>query len=69
MGNIYKQGLHRNQQLLLPPSIDDYVDEDNVVRAIESYVEVLDLKRLEFCNTRNDGQKASAENLYLWIFK
>lgn len=72
MADIYKQGQDRNQQLLLPPSIDDYVDEDNVVRAIESYVEVLDLKRLEFCNTRksnrNDGQKAYNPKLLLKIY-
>ncbi len=34
MSELYKQGLNRNQQLLFPPSIDDYVDEENSVRAI-----------------------------------
>jgi len=72
MADIYKEGQDRNQHLLLPPSIDDYVDDDNVVRAIESYVEVLDLKRLEFCNTRksnrNDGQKAYNPKLLLKIY-
>lgn len=72
MADIYKEGQDRNQHLLLPPSIDDYVDEDNVVRAIESYVEVLELKRLEFCNTRksnrNDGQKAYSPKLLLKIY-
>lgn len=72
MSDIYKQGLHRNQQLLLPPSIDDYVDENNTVRAIDSYVEILDLKKLEFCNTRksnrNDGQKAYHPKLLLKIY-
>jgi len=35
---IYKQGLNRKQQLMFPPSLDELVDEDNVVRAIEAYV-------------------------------
>ena len=38
---IYKQGLNRKQQLMFPPSLDELVDEDNVVRAIEAYVDTL----------------------------
>ena len=40
---IYKQGLNRKQQLMFPPSLDELVDEDNVVRAIEAYVDTLDI--------------------------
>ncbi len=29
-----------------PPSIDEYVSEDNQVRAIEDYVELLDMVKL-----------------------
>jgi len=29
MSEKYKEGLHRNQQLLFPPSLDEYVDENN----------------------------------------
>jgi len=72
MSELYKQGLNRNQQLLFPPSIDDYVDEENSVRAIESYVELLDLKKLQFSNTRKsdrtDGQKAYSPELLLKIY-
>jgi len=35
---IYKQGLNRKQQLMFPPSLDELVEEDNVVCAIEAYV-------------------------------
>ena len=28
MGNIYKSGEHRKQQMFFPPSIDEYVSED-----------------------------------------
>lgn len=52
MSELYKQGQDRNQQLLFPPSIDDYVDKDNSVRAIDDYVEILNIGELEFVNTR-----------------
>lgn len=72
MSELYKPGLNRNQQLLFPPSIDDYVDEDNSVRAIEAYVELLDLTKLKFSNTRKsdrvDGQKAYSPKLLLKIY-
>lgn len=72
MSELYKQGLNRNQQLLFPPTIDDYVDEDNAVRAIDSYVELLELTKLQFSNTRKsnraDGQKAYSPKLLLKIY-
>lgn len=71
MSNNYKQGLNRKQQLLLPPSLDEYVGENNSVRAIESYVEILDLNKLEFKNLSkksNDGQPAFHPKLLLKIY-
>jgi len=72
MSSFYKQGSNRNQQLLFPPSIDDYIDEDNSVRAIEAYVEILNLKKLQFTDTRKsdraDGQKAYSPKLLLKIY-
>ena len=72
MSELYKQGLNRNQQLLFPPSNDDYVDEDNSARAIDAYVELLDLNKLQFSNTRKsdrtDGQKAYSPKLLLKIY-
>jgi len=44
----YKPGIDRQQGYLLPPSLEEYVREDNPVRAIDSYVESLDLKQLGF---------------------
>ncbi len=72
MSGLYKQGSNRNQQLLFPPSIDDYVDENNAVRVIDSYVDLLDLSKLKFSNTRKsdrvDGQKAYSPKLLLKIY-
>lgn len=45
---IYKIGPSREQLSLLPPRVEDYVAEDNPVRAIEAYVCALDLEKLGF---------------------
>ncbi len=69
----YKSGVGREQLSLLPPSIEDYVDEDNPVRAIEAFVNSLDLGTLGFghCEADNHaGQPpydpASLLKLYLY---
>jgi transposase len=38
----------RRQDFLLPASLDDYVSEDNPVRAVEAFIDALDLKMLGF---------------------
>ena len=43
-----KSGARREQASLLPPRVADYVGADNPVRAIEGYVEALDLAKLGF---------------------
>lgn len=40
--------LDRNQTTLLPDCIDDYVDEDNPVLAVDAFVDMLDLASLGF---------------------
>src|SRR5512143_2622712 len=42
------EGEDRSQSSLLPPSLDDYVAEDNPVRVVEAFVEQLDLRQLGF---------------------
>jgi transposase len=44
----FKSGVSREQVSLLPPRVEDYVAKDNPVRAIDSYVEALDLAALGF---------------------
>lgn len=44
----YKTGLDRTQADLFPARLDDYVDANNPVRAIDVYVESLDLVELGF---------------------
>src|SRR5690349_3040322 len=42
------EGEDRNQATLLPEYLDDYIAEDNPVRAVDAFVEELDLKTLGF---------------------
>jgi transposase len=44
----YIQGEDRNQHILFPESIEDYITQDNPVRIINAYVQQLDLKALQF---------------------
>ena len=42
------EGVDRHQGMLLPECLDDYVGEDSAVRAIDAFVEMLDLAGLGF---------------------
>ena len=44
----FVDGLDRSQCTLFPASLDDYVGEDNPVRAVDAFVGGLDLKKLGF---------------------
>ena len=52
MNRNYKSGENRVQSTLFPMSLDEYVAHNNTVRAIDAYVETLDLNRLGFKNTQ-----------------
>ena len=54
----YKIGGSREQISLLPACLEDYVGPDNPVRAIDSYVDSLDLMGLGFCDVGSDGGAA-----------
>jgi len=47
----HRIGTDRNQLLLLPPSLDDYIDENNPVKVIDVFVDSLDLKETGFKNS------------------
>ena len=51
----FKAGASREQASFLPPRIEDYVGPDNPVRAIEAYVEALDLAELGFRHAGRGG--------------
>jgi transposase len=57
----YKQGIDRQQAFLLPPRVEEYVPSDHPVRAIEVYVDSLDLESLGFQHSTGEltpGQPA-----------
>src|SRR3979411_135674 len=44
----FVEGIDRSQSSLFPAELEDYVAEDNLVRAVDSFVDGLDLGRLGF---------------------
>ncbi len=47
----YQKSLDRLEEMLLPPRIEDYVSDNNPVRAIDAYVDTLNLEDLGFKHT------------------
>ncbi len=68
----YKTGLDRREQMILPPCVDDYISADNLVRAIDAYVEGSDLGGLGFANAQpaknGAGQPAFAPSDLLKLY-
>jgi transposase len=46
--NRFIEGMDGGQWTLLPESLDDWISEDNPVRAIDAFVDALDLAKLGF---------------------
>jgi transposase len=55
MNRTSKAGVSREQPSFLPPCLDDYVGPDHPVRAIDAYVDALDLEELGFRHPGSDG--------------
>ena len=65
--SIYKQGLDKKQQLIFPPSLDELVDSNNMVRAVDSHVEILNISDLNIKTKRSlitAGQPDFIQNYY-----
>lgn len=65
------EGLDRSQTILLPDCIDDYVEENNPVRAVDAFVVMLDLAALGFgivpeATGRPGYHPATMLNLYVY---
>ena len=54
-GRRYQEVQSRSQMMLLPPCLDDYVSENNAVRAIDAFVGTLDLEALGFAHAEAKG--------------
>jgi transposase len=55
MSNDYVAGEKRDQSILFPDTLDEYVTEENPVRFIDAFVDGLDLEKLEFKHAKLDG--------------
>lgn len=45
------KGINRDQKMMFPEYVEDYVAEDNPIRVIDEYVEALDFKKMGFTKT------------------
>ena len=54
----YVEGADRNQILLLPESVEEYISAENPVRVIDAYVDSLDLREMNFSKseTKSTGR-------------
>ncbi len=44
----HKKGEAREQGILFPDTIDDYIEENNPVRFLDAFIDNLNMKKLEF---------------------
>jgi len=58
----YIVGQDRNQAQMFPEYLENYVDDDNPVRVIDSFVNSLDLRKLQFTKTKAGGPGAPKYN-------
>jgi transposase len=63
----YVRGVDRNQGMLLPEAVEDYVSEENPVRAIEAFVEGLELKALGFEERKEGAVGAPAYDMRAFL--
>ena len=48
----YQKSLNRQQEMLLPSRVEDYVSDNNTVRAIDTYVDTLNLQSIGYTHTQ-----------------
>ena len=56
----YIRGVTRNQVILFPESVEDYITEENPVRFIDAFVSSLDLALIVHAITPGCGTESSA---------
>ena len=66
----FVEGIDRGQMTLLPARLEDYVAEDNPVRAVDVFVDNLDLAKLGFIRVqpRNLGRPGYAPRMMLKLY-
>jgi transposase len=66
----YVEGEDRNQAVLFPECLDDYINEDNPIRFVDAFVEGLDLGKLGFqrAKPKDMGRPAYDPRLILKLY-
>jgi transposase len=59
----FVEGVDRGQSTLFPALLDDYVAEENPVRAVDVFVNGLDLDKLGFVGVQPERLKSKIEKL------
>lgn len=62
------EGVSRDQSVLFPDHLEDFVDEDNPVRAVDAFVEALDLGKLGFSGAADTGRPGYHPSVLLKIY-
>src|SRR6476619_2337861 len=74
MMSRFIEGEARSQSVLFPERLEDWIAEDNPVRAVEAFVEELDLGELGICGGRASRDRTAGippgdapQDLHLWV--
>ncbi len=65
MGRFVEQA-DREQSALLPDCLDDFIDESNPVRAIDAFVDALNLVEMGFEGVEPRGDGSSKTRIAAW---
>ena len=64
----YIEGISRDQGTLFPDHLDDWIDDENVVRVIDAFVDELDLRNLGFKPAEKTGRPGYHPSLLLKLY-
>jgi hypothetical protein len=64
----YIEGVSRDQGALFPDHLDDWIDDENVVRVIDAFVETLDLLDLGFDHAEATGRPGYHPSVLLKLY-
>ena len=64
----YIEGMSRDQGTLFPDHLDGWIDDENVVRVIDAFVDELDLRDLGFKPAEKTGRPGYHPSLLLKLY-
>lgn len=62
------EGIDRSQGLLFPDHLEDFIGEDNPVRAVDTFVDALDLLGIGFAGAANTGRPGYHPSVLLKLY-